>query len=163
MPPKSLQLQIRVTPRQKAALRREARAAGLGMSEYVLARVLPSADNRFAALVRDLTTADDPRAVLAEMNDFLTACAPTEFNAALAEADLSGLSSYLANYVAAMVEQTAHRNRITAPVWARDVAPLAGPHFATNLASLRAHLLRATPVPFKRRNIFVDSSVGARA
>jgi hypothetical protein len=40
--------------------------------------------------------------------------------------------------------------------------PLAEPYFATSLKSLREHLLVAAPIPFKRRNIFVDASVGAR-
>ncbi len=30
------------------------------------------------------------------------------------------------------------------------------------LAGLRLHLLRESPVPFKRRNIFIDSSIGDR-
>jgi hypothetical protein len=51
---------------------------------------------------------------------------------------------------------------VTPPTWAGSVEPLDRPHFATPLRSLRLHLLRASPVPFKRRNIFVDSSVGAR-
>jgi hypothetical protein len=42
------------------------------------------------------------------------------------------------------------------------VPPLDEPHFATPLRGLRLHLLRASPVAFKRRNIFVDSSVGDR-
>ncbi len=39
---KSHQLQIRVSAGQKAALRRQARRAGLDMSTYVLARALPA-------------------------------------------------------------------------------------------------------------------------
>jgi hypothetical protein len=36
------------------------------------------------------------------------------------------------------------------------------PFFATRLKSLRPHLLRTTPVAFRRRNIFADSTIGAR-
>ncbi len=38
---KIAQLQIRVTPKQKAQIERAARRAGLGMSAYVLGKVLP--------------------------------------------------------------------------------------------------------------------------
>ncbi|MGH7310893.1 MAG: plasmid mobilization protein, partial [Candidatus Rokuibacteriota bacterium] len=38
---KSAQLQIRVSPAEKAAIQRAARRAGLDMSAYVLTRVLP--------------------------------------------------------------------------------------------------------------------------
>jgi hypothetical protein len=49
------------------------------------------------------------------------------------------------------------------PAWVRDVEPMeTEPRFATPLAGLRLHLLRTAPVPFKRRNIFIDSSIGDR-
>jgi len=43
-----------------------------------------------------------------------------------------------------------------------DLAALEVPVFATDLASLRAHLLRASPVAYRRRNLFVDAAVGDR-
>lgn len=162
MPAKTLQLQVRVTAQQKAALRRHARAAGLGMSEYVLARALPAQDRQFSVLVRALGTASDHRPLLAELNDLLNACAPADFSDLFGEVTLTRLTPYLANYVAAMTEQAAHQKRLVAPAWTRDVRPLDEPQFATGLSSLRMHLLRSAPVPFKRRNIFVDAGVGAR-
>ena len=77
-------------------------------------------------------------------------------------ADLAGLTPYLRNYVAAMVELAAHQRDVFPPAWVRDVEPLEAPHFATPLAGLRLHLLRTAPVPFKRRNIFIDASIGDR-
>lgn len=162
MSARNSQLQIRVTTQQKALLRQRARAAGLGMSAYVLARALPSSADRFGPLVRDLATADDPRPVLADLNDLLTGLTPAEFGPAVAGASVTALSPYLANYLAAMTEQAAHQKRVDPPAWVRDVKPLEAPHFVTALRSLRPHLVRHAPVPFKRRNIFVDSSVGAR-
>lgn len=162
MPTRSLQLQIRVTPRQKAELRRRARAAGIGMSEYVLARALPEARDRFAALMQELGAADEPRLVLAELNDLLASLTPTAFTEAVAAAAADSLTPNLANYVAAMVEHAAHLKQVPPPEWTSGVAPLAAPHFATNLRSLRAHLLRSAPVPYRRRNIFVDTGVGGR-
>jgi hypothetical protein len=150
---RSSQLQIRVTPEQKQALRRLADRAGQDMSTYVLSRALPDAGLRFAA---------EPGFVLAELNDLLSGLAPGEFRAAVESAELAGLTPYLQNYVAAMVELTAHRLDVPPPAWVRDVEPLDAPHFAAPLEGLRMHLLRAAPVPFKRRNIFIDSSVGDR-
>lgn len=100
--------------------------------------------------------------MLAEMNDLLAALPPVEFGAAVGTARVASLTPYLANYVAAMTEHAAHQKRVDAPAWTHTVPPLDAPHFATALRSLRLHLLRNAPVPFKRRNIFVDSSVGAR-
>jgi hypothetical protein len=72
------------------------------------------------------------------------------------------LDPLMQNYVAAMVEQAAAQRKRSAPAWTRNVVPLDEPWFATRLRGLRLHLLRASPVPFKRRNIFIDAGVGAR-
>jgi uncharacterized protein (DUF1778 family) len=159
---KSQQLQIRVTPRQKAALKRSAAAAGLDVSTWVLARVLPHESDRFRDLLRLLEVDANRRFVLAELNDFLHACAPVEFSAAVGEASLDNLSPMLQNYVAAMVELSASQKMLAPPSWVRDVLPLGEPYFATSLKSVRPYLLRVSPVPFKRRNIFIDASIGAR-
>ncbi len=104
----------------------------------------------------------DRRFALAELNDFLTALAPGEFPDAMADADVRELDTFTANYTAAMVEQAADQKRIPPPAWVKDVPPLDEPYFAGGLKRLRPHLLRAAPVPFKRRNIFVDSGLGDR-
>lgn len=159
---RSSQLQIRVTPEQKEVLRRLARRAGQDMSAYVLSRVLPDARLRFARLVEALRDDDRPGFALAELNDLLSGLAAGELRGAVEHADLAGLTPYLRNYVAAMVELAAHRRDVPPPAWVRGVEPLESPHFVPPLAGLRLHLLRAAPVPFKRRNIFIGSSIGDR-
>jgi uncharacterized protein (DUF1778 family) len=160
--PKSDYLQIRVTPRQKALVKRAAASAGQDVSAYILARVIPDAALKFTDLVGALRDAEDHRYVLAELNDFLSGLAPSELRDAVERADVRGLSPFLANYVAAMVEHASHRKGVPPPPWTREVAPLDAPWFATPMKALRLHLLRASPVAFKRRNLFVDASVGAR-
>ncbi|MDZ4674622.1 MAG: DUF1778 domain-containing protein [Gemmatimonadota bacterium] len=158
---KSQQLQIRVTPGQKAALQRQAAAAGHDLSSYVLSRLVPARRDRFTELLAALASGE-PRFVLAELNDFLTGCPPVLFQDAVALALVTPLPPYLQNYVAAMVEQAAALKGVAPPKWTQGIAPLPAPHFVTPMASLRLHLLRSSPVPFKRRNIFVDSGIGAR-
>jgi hypothetical protein len=159
---KTEQLQIRVTTAQKAALKRLARQAGQDVSRYVLSRILPEPRLRFARLLEALHEEERPGFVLAELNDFLTALASGELRGAVEHADLAGLSPYLKNYVAAMVETAAHRHNVAPPAWVRDIEPLVKPHFAAPLASLRLYLLRAAPVAFKRRNLFIGSTLGDR-
>jgi hypothetical protein len=100
-----------------------------------------------------------PAFILAELNDLLTAAAANQFEL-LARPPIH--DPYLANYVAAMVEQAAHFLGVLPPAWTSGVAPLSQPVFAVPWPSLRAHLLLESPVPFRRRNIFIDSSIGAR-
>jgi uncharacterized protein (DUF1778 family) len=163
MASRSEYLQIRVTPGEKSRLRRLAKAAGQDVSRYVLSRVLPAAQQRFEELVGLLADADgEPRYVLAELNDLLSSLGREELHDAVAHVELSPLSPFLKNYVAAMVEQASHLKGVRPPIWAARVAPLAAPYWAAPLERLRLHLLRASPVAFKRRNIFVDATIGQR-
>lgn len=159
---RSAHVQIRVTPREKETLKRLAQSAGQDLSGYVLARALPSYRLRFEEILQSLGEEEDHRFALADLNDFLTALAPVEFPEAVEDAHVASLSPFVSNYVAAMVEQAAHLKNVPPPRWTSRVVPLDVPHFATTLKSLRLHLLGASLVSFKRRNIFVDASVGAR-
>jgi hypothetical protein len=159
---KTQQLQIRVTPEQKSALARLARRAGQDVSSFVLARALPPASLRFGEILSALGDTERERFALAELNDLLTELPPRELAEVTEHADLRGLSPLVQNQVAAMVELAAHRKGVAPPSWVREIPPLDEPHFSTPLPGLRLHLLRASPAPFRRRNLFVDSSVGDR-
>ena len=161
-------LQIRVTPAQKAGIKAQANRAGLDMSSYVLGRAFPAPRAAFEGLIADLAARPDQRRfVLAGINDFLAEAGPREFVAATAEPPAAGppaaeLEPYLANYLAAMVETAAHRHSLPAPVWTLAIAPVAAPVFGSLLAGLRLHLLTHSPPAFRRRNIFIDSTIGNR-
>lgn len=161
---KSRQLQIRLTPAQQAALKRLARRAGQDLSSYVLGRALPDPGGRFAVIVTSLRDAEQPSLALAALHDLLAGLSGPELAEAVASLppEFSDLSPLLRNYVAAMMEQASRQREVPPPSWAGQVPPLDQPYFATSLRSLRMHLLRAAPVAFKRRNLFVDSTIGDR-
>lgn len=155
-------VQLRVTAGQKAALKRLAGKAGVSLSGYLLLRALPREEERFSELLHDLTDEEDRSYALAELNDLLTALLPAQFLDTVRHARLDGLSPVVCNYVAALVEQAAGLKGVAPPAWTSRVTPLPRPYFAAPLKSLRLHLLIAAPVPFKRRNLFVDSGIGKR-
>lgn len=159
---KSTQLQIRVSPRDKRRIESQARRAGLSVSTWVLGRLLPHPQGTFEALCEQLSGASTPTFAYAELNDFLTSLGAQAFAAAVAERPEPSLDSERLNYLAAMVEQAAALLNVTPPPWTRDVAPLPHPVFASELVSLRLYLLVHALPPFRRRNIFVDSALGAR-
>ncbi len=159
---KTSQLQIRITAHDKARLKRLAAKAGQDVSAYVLARVFRPDLDRFEEILHRVVREDDRRYALAELHDFLANLAPMQFPEAVSHPVLEGLSPYLRNYVTAMVEHAAVQKGARVPSWVDGVAPLEQPHFAAPLGSLRMHLLRSAPVAFKRRNIFVDATVGDR-
>lgn len=160
---KDQQLQIRVTAGQKAAIQRAAAKAGLDVSRWVLRRLLPPHAQRFQELMNELAANPaERRYVLAELNDFCAGLSARELPVAVGDPPAADLDAYLANYVAAMVETAAHRKGVAAPAWTAQIAPLDEPVFGTELASLRLHLLLASPPAFRRRKIFIDSTVGDR-
>lgn len=152
---KTSQLQIRVSPEQKVALKRLASEAGVSVSAYVLSVVLPSTQEEFQAQVRALASSIDRSKALSDLTLFLSGLSPAEFPTAVADLDLSKLSLTLQNYVAAAVEQEAQRKQLDPPGWVASVPAPDQPNFAWDLPSLRPHLMRVTPLTFKRRNVFV--------
>ncbi len=85
-----------------------------------------------------------------------------DFARAVRHAPEISLSPFEANYLAAMIEYAAMLKGVVPPDWTRMVPPLERPWFASALKSLRLHLLTNSPPPFRRRNLFVDSSIGQR-
>jgi hypothetical protein len=156
------QLQLRVSKEEKSAIRRAARLAGMDMSAYVLSRVLPPPAGAFQRAVAALNGPDKPAFALARINSFLSQLAAPELRQAVAAAPEVALPPFLANYVAAMVEAACSMRTLPIPSWTHEVAPLAEPAFGSALPSLRLYLLTHSPPPFRRRNIFIDSSVGER-
>jgi hypothetical protein len=158
---KSAQLQIRVSPAEKSAIQRAARRAGMDMSAYILARMLPPLARRFQDLTEACRDSEGARFALAELNSWLAGLGAGELHEAVA-APPPALTPFLANYVAAMVEYACAQHGVVPPAWTRDTAPLAEPVFGSALMGLRLHLLTHSPAPFRRRNIFIDATVGDR-
>lgn len=160
---KVAQLQIRVSPSEKASIKRAARLAKMDMSEWVMKKLLPMQGSEFGALVTALGKSKQPSLVLAEINDFLSQLTPNSFSNSLDHLP-SGvrLEPLLANQLAAMVEFQAAQIGVEQPPWTKEIKPLPEPFFASNLKSLRLHLLTSSPPPFRIRNLFIDSSVGDR-
>ncbi|MHB1542500.1 MAG: plasmid mobilization protein [Steroidobacteraceae bacterium] len=159
-PPKLSQLQLRVSREEKSAIRRAARRAGMDMSAYVLSRVLPAPAAAFQAAVAALTGPGEPSFALAEINSLLSGFTAAELRQAVAAAPEAALPPFLAAYVAAMTETACNMRGLPVPPWTGRTEALPEPAFGSALPSLRLYLLTHSPAPFRRRNIFIDSSVG---
>ena len=157
---KTEQLQIRVSPQEKAQIKRIAKAANLSMSDWVITKLLPDHQQRFHQLVIALNNSEPVSFTLAALNNFLAQLTSDEFRSAVCEKPRLPDDEYLKNYIAAMIEYTANNNTVNAPDWVQDIQPLNKPSFGSNLKSLRLYLLTHSPPPFRSRNIFIDSTVG---
>jgi hypothetical protein len=149
---KTSQLQIRVSPADKARIQARAAKAGMDVSKWVLHQLLPPAEERFQSLCLDLGDASGKRSyVFAELNDFLARLGARELVQAVRHAPSIDLSAFEANYLAAMVEQASTAIGVSPPDWVRRVKPLEQPWFASSLKNLRLHLLTASPAPVVRQ------------
>lgn len=160
---KTEQLQLRVTAEQKERIKAQAAQAGQDVSKWVLGLLLPEVADEFQRLTDRLKS--DPfgySVALAALHDFLQALNAKKLELAVRTVELDGVGAWAANYLAAMVEYACVDRQVPVPDWARAVEPLSTPWFATRLESLRLHLLTSSPAPFRRRNLFVDSTLGAR-
>ena len=161
-PAKHSQLQIRLSEEEKSAIRAAADRAGMDMSAYVLSRVLSRPAREFRESVRALGGPHEASYALAEINSLLSRLTAVELRDAMASAPVQELPPFLANYLAAMVELACEKRGLSVPEWVRAIAPLDRPMFGSMLQSLRLYLLTHSPAPFRRRNIFIDASLGDR-
>ena len=160
---KTSQLQIRVDANDKARIRQRAAAAGMDVSKWVLHKLLPPIEERFRQICEGLAAGpSESTYVLAELHDFFNRLEPREFSLAVRYPLGSQLPPFEANYLAAMIEYIAAENKVSAPGWVKDIDPMEMPWFASSLQSLRLYLLTHSPPAFRRRNLFVDNSVGSR-
>lgn len=155
-------MQIRVTPGEKAEIARAARQAGIGMSEYVLGMALPNRAAQWRDWLRQMVRSGGAKIALAGLSTWLAGLGARELPGAIDAPLPRELSEFHANYLAAMAESACATRGVDAPAWTREVAPLARPAFASELASLRLHLLAHSPAPFRRRNLFIDTAVGGQ-
>ena len=162
---KTEQLQIRVSAGIKSQIRKRAQAANMDMSEWVLAALFPPVAREFQDLCAEIAKqgqSSDRFSVFAALSDFLQRLDSDELLRALQHQPDAKLDEFSFNYVAAMVELACHRKKIKPAAWLQDAEGLSEPYFGSPLLSLRLYLLAHALIPFKKRNIFIDSSVGDR-
>lgn len=162
---KTEQLQLRVSPELKAAIRKSANEASMDMSEWILAKLFPAAQDEFQNLVENVWRKQDAPErsySIASISDFLHRQSQSELAKAVAEAPRASLNEFMLNYLAAMVEHACHQKKVSPPEWIRRVEGVATPYFGSPLISLRLHLMTNSPAAFRKRNLFVDSTLGDR-
>lgn len=161
---KTKYLQIRVTQEEKKLIERIAKRNNTTISELILDKLLSENLNKdkFQNLVSDLAKSKKPSLVFAEISDFLNKLHGDEFKTAVDEKPKAKLSNYHQNYLAAMIEFSANTKKVNPPEWINEIDVLTEPVFGSKLKNLRTHLLLNSPIPFRKRNIFIDSTVGNR-
>ena len=160
---KTHQLQIRISAEDKALIRERAARAGMDVSKWVLQQALPPVERKFQALCGELASRQGSRSfAFAELQDWFQRLTGRELMQAVRYAPEARLPSFEASYLAAMVEHASALKGVRPPRWTATVEALDAPWFASSLKSLRLYLLTHSPPPYRRRNLFIDSSVGQR-
>lgn len=144
-------------------LKRRAREAGMDMSSWILDRVLPPESARFQELARSLVEPESRAFALAELEDFLRPFPSGTFARATSEPPKAPIDPVTLNHLAAAIESGSAKRGVASPTWTHRIPFPADPVFGTTLNSARLYLLTHAPVAFRRRNVFVDSSIDERA
>lgn len=155
-------LQIRVTSTEKKLIQSKARRLGMDMSVWVKSRLFSEQNQNYRELIDSILDKSSSKEALAFLNDFLHALTAKEFHEVVTEIPEHFINSLEGNYIAAMVEMAAHQKNITSPSWTNKYAGLSKPYFSSKFEKLRLHLLLSSPIPFRKRNIFIDSTIGDR-
>jgi hypothetical protein len=101
---------------------------------------------------------------LAEFVDAFRRADATERRALAGRASRRGSSALERAYWAAAVESVCSEARMRPPAWVNAPSRfLREPYFAGGLESLKAILIAESPVPFRRRNLFVSENALSRA
>ncbi len=134
----------------------------MSVSEWVLSVAFPPKRAQFERLLRELAAGERRSLSLAALHDFFGGLGSEELYRVLEDPAPLRLASPDDALVAAMIEHAASLKHARVPEWVLGTAALPTPWFATELRSLRLHLLASSPPAFRRRNLFVDTSVGGR-
>jgi hypothetical protein len=124
--------------------------------------ILPFPATRLQACIDACAGPAPPSFGLAELNTLLTNWTALELREAIAVSPTTALTPFPSNYIAAMIEQACEQRSVGVPAWVRAIEPLPEPAFGSTLKKLRLHLLIHSPPPFRRRNIFIDATIGDR-
>jgi hypothetical protein len=156
-------IQIRVTKEEKAAIQAASQRAHLEMSQWILQKILPDPEAKLLTLLAKLKRVENTKNrsfILNELASFLARLSGHELQMAIAKPINIGLSELMDNYVAAMIEQACVFKKIAPTLWLTEKTSVEQPFFGTKLQSMRLYLLIVSPPSFKKRNIFIDSSIG---
>ena len=161
---KSEYIQIRVSEHEKKTIKTAAYEAGLDMSAYILGHLDIDLTSQWESLLANLqgSKSEDLHYPWAAIIDFLTPLNANQFQHLFQSAHKWALSPENLNYLAATVERKALNLGISAPKWLLDIPPCANPYFADETPKLKLYLLLHGDPVFRRRNIFIDSSIGGR-
>lgn len=156
-------IQIRVSTEEKELIRSRAKQAHLEMSEWILQSIIPNPQAKFLSLLARLKRVQDSKErnfVINEIAVFLHRLSSEELHRAVSNPLEVGLNNLMDNYIAAMIEQTCVAKKIIAPVWLSEKTGVAEPFFGVEFFAVRLYLLSVSPPSFRKRNIFIDASIG---
>lgn len=123
MEKKTAQLQIRVTPRQKALIRQQAQAHGMDMTQWILTRSLPSRQETLHTVLAALAQGEqEPDLLFGDIFNLLKDLSAPEFSLTLARPPDIPLKDDHSDLLQAMVELAARQKGCLPPRWVREPA-----------------------------------------
>ncbi len=159
---KSEHLQIRITAEAKKKLFQLAKVNNMTLSEWILSKLsIENSPYTIQSIYEELSKKHNQAFAYVQLHDLLMKVSPQLWDDFVSIRP-HNLECETMAYTASMIERAAQMRGLTQPPWIREVETCSPPYFATNLQTLRLYLLINSPVAFRKRNIFIDSSTGDR-
>ena len=155
-------IQMRISPRDKKKLVQIARMHNMTLSKWILSKV--RIENSVAELKRiynEFSKRSKESYLFAQLGDYLMNV-PNELWLEFVSIKPENMESDQLSYVAAIIDQLSVIRDLEKPHWITEIKGHDKPYFGSDLQSLRLYLLIKSPVAFRQRNIFIDSSAGER-
>lgn len=147
---------------EKQWIQKKAKELDLDMSVWVKQLLFSQKNQTYMNLMDAISNSKFSKEALAHFNDFLDRLPAKDFVETVMEIPGIFKDTFHGNYIAAMVEMAAHQKKVAPPSWTKKYTGMEEPYFASSFENLRFHLLVSSPIPFRKRNIFIDSTIGDR-
>jgi len=140
----------------------QAQCAGMEMSSWVKKQLFSKDKRTYLDILKHVIPGENNKEGFALFHDFLNNITPTLLADVVVDLPERLRDTLSGNYMAAMVEVACHIKGVIPPLWVQKYKGLMTPYFSSTLPSLRMYLMQSSPPPFRRRNIFIDASIGDR-
>ena len=155
-------IQIRINKKEKAKFVKLAELDNMSLSNWILNKLkIDISPVEIKIIYGQIAIASDSSYALAFLNDSLMKV-PKHTWSDLVSIKPENLNFENLCYVASMIEHAAEIRELNTPLWVNDIGALQTPYFVSTFKNLRLYLLINSPVSFRKRNIFIDASIGDR-
>lgn len=152
---KSETIQIRVSKAEKEKLKKLSQVHKMCVSEFILSNLLTDISAYEVRQLYELIAKGENRVLsLFNLRNKLKKISPAFWDGAVGIVP-DFLDPFSLAYVASTIEELSYIRGLSYPEWCTGIKALSEPYIGSDQETMNFYILVNSPVPFKRRNIFL--------